>query len=246
MSEWWDRYLFDDLIGLEAAAVTSDGSRHIGPFVRFGDYLTVDDTCVFTRKDKGDGVRLMEEVDHVRLRPEEPFWQGRFLDELEGVRVRVEFGGRRGAFEGPLEPFDGVLGIRAGGVERHTPADNTGERYDPRMEETRNSGRIESHPDIARLYEQFAHETAHAIRGEVEGPYVMDLYLDDAGQPHVIELNPQSNSGLYALDMDALLTAIRDNPEQFMPDPSRGGMPGCLGVREEDSICFFQIPTGNH
>lgn len=91
MSEWWDRYLFDDLIGLEAAAVTSDGSRHIGPFVRFGDYLTVDDTCVFTRKDKGDGVRLMEEVDHVRLRPEEPFWQGRFLDELEGVRVRVEF-----------------------------------------------------------------------------------------------------------------------------------------------------------
>lgn len=36
MSEWWDRYLFDDLIGLEAAAVTSDGSRHIGPFVRFG------------------------------------------------------------------------------------------------------------------------------------------------------------------------------------------------------------------
>ena len=27
----------------------------------------------------------------------------------------VEFGGRRGAFEGPLEPFDGVLGIRAGG-----------------------------------------------------------------------------------------------------------------------------------
>lgn len=115
MSEWWDRYLFDDLIGLEAAAVASDGSRHIGPFVRFGDYLTVDDTCVFTRKDKGDGVRLMEEVDHVRLRPEEPFWQGRFLDELEGVRVRVEFGGRRGAFEGPLEPFDGVLGLRAGG-----------------------------------------------------------------------------------------------------------------------------------
>lgn len=26
MSEWWDRYLFDDLIGLEAAAVTSDAN----------------------------------------------------------------------------------------------------------------------------------------------------------------------------------------------------------------------------
>lgn len=44
--------------------------------------------------------------------------------------------------------------------------------------------------------------------------------------------NPEFDCGLYALDMDALLTAIRDNPEQFMPDPSRGGMPGCLGVRE--------------
>lgn len=40
----------------------------------------------------------------------------------------------------------------------------------------------------------------------------------------------------FALDMDALLTAIRDNPEQFMPDPSRGGMPGCLGVREESVV----------
>ena len=144
-------------------------------------------------------------------------------------RVRMRYEYRMQVIGG--EPVCG-----AGCVERYTPADNTGERYDPRMEETRNDGRIESHPDIARLYEAFALETAHAIRGEVEGPYVMDLYLDDAGQPHVIELNPQSNSGLYALDMDALLTAIRDNPEQFMPDPSRGGMPGCLGVREETCI----------
>ena len=104
------------------------------------------------------------------------------------------------------------------------------------MEETRNSGRIESHPDIARLYEAFAHEAAHAIRGEVEGPYVIDLYLGDDDRPHVIELNGQSNSGLYALDMDALLTAIGHEPAQFMPDPSRGGMPGCLGIREEKMI----------
>ena len=139
-------------------------------------------------------------------------------------------------YEYRIHVIGGQPACGAGCVERFTPADNTGERYDPRMEETRNNGRIESHPDIARLYEAFALEAAHAIRGEVEGPYVMDLYLDDAGQPHVIELNPQSNSGLYALDMDVLLTAIRDNPEQFMPDPSRGGMPGCLGVREESVV----------
>lgn len=79
-------------------------------------------------------------------------------------------------------------------------------------------------------------ESRRKTTGFSRGEEVKDLYLDDAGRPHVIELNPQSNSGLYALDMDVLLTAIRDNPEQFMPDPSRGGMPGCLGVREETCI----------
>lgn len=139
-------------------------------------------------------------------------------------------------YEYRMQVIGGEPVCGAGCIERFTPADNRDDRYDPRMEETRNSGRIESHPDIARLYEQFAHETAHAIRGEIEGPYVMDLYLDDAGQPHVIELNPQSNSGLYALDMDALLTAIGNNPAQFMPDPKRTATPGCLGVGEGEAI----------
>lgn len=183
-----------------------------------------------------------EQSDEYGGKPERiPFaawrWTGYDLALFEGepdaalVQQRV-----RMRYEYRVQVIGGEPVCGAGCVERHTPADNTGERYDPRMEETRNDGRIESHPDIARLYEAFALEAAHAIRGEVEGPYVMDLYLDDAGQPHVIELNPQSNSGLYALDMDALLTAIRDNPEQFMPDPSRSGMPGCLGVREESVV----------
>lgn len=139
-------------------------------------------------------------------------------------------------YEYRMQVIGGKPVCGAGCIERFTPADNRGDRYDPRMEETRNSGRIESHPDIARLYEAFALEAAHAIRGEVEGPYVMDLYLDDAGRPHVIELNPQSNSGLYALDMDALLTAIGNNPAQFMPDPKRTATPGCLGVRGGEAI----------
>lgn len=183
-----------------------------------------------------------EQSDEYGGKPERiPFaawrWAGYDLALFEGkpdavlVQQRV-----RMRYEYRVQVIGGEPVCGAGCIERFTPADNRGNRYDPRMEETRNSGRIESHPDIARLYEAFAHEAAHAIRGEVEGPYVMDLYLDDAGQPHVIELNPQSNSGLYALDMDALLTAIRDNPEQFMPDPSRSGMPGCLGVREESVV----------
>lgn len=164
-------------------------------------------------------------------------WAGYDLALFEGepdavlvqqkVRMRYEY---------RVQVIGGEPVCGAGCVEQHTPADNTGEPYDPRMEGTRNDGRVESHPDIARLYEAFAHEAAHAIRGEVEGPYVMDLYLDDAGQPHVIELNPQSNSGLYALDMDALLTAIRDEPGEFMPDPARTVSPGCLGIRGAEAI----------
>lgn len=156
-----------------------------------------------------------------------------FEGEPDAVLVQQK---ARMRYEYRMQVIGGEPVCGAGCIERFTPADNRGNRYDPRMEETRNSGRIESHPDIARLYEQFAHEAAHAIRGEVEGPYVMDLYLDDAGRPHVIELNPQSNSGLYALDMDALLTAIGNNPAQFMPDPKRTATPGCLGVREGEAI----------
>lgn len=169
-----------------------------------------------------------EQSDEYGGKPERiPFaawrWAGYDLALFEGEpdAVLVQQKARM-RYEYRVQVIGGEPVCGAGCIERFTPADNRGDRYDPRMEETRNSGRIESHPDIARLYEAFALEAAHAIRGEVEGPYVMDLYLDDAGRPHVIELNPQSNSGLYALDMDALLTAIRDNPEQFMPETRRG------------------------
>lgn len=170
-----------------------------------------------------------------------PFSAGAWLDwelclledEPDAVLVQQRV---RMRFEYRVQVIGGEPVCGAGCVERFTPADNRGERYDPRMEETRNSGHIESHPLIAGLYEQYAHEVADAIRGEVTGPYVMDLFLGDDGWPHVVELNPQSNAGLYALDMDALLTAVGDDPLQFMPDPSLGGMPGCLGVREEESI----------
>ena len=79
--------------------------------------------------------------------------------------------------------------------------------------------------------------------GFSRGEEVKDLYLDDAGRPHVIELNPQSNSGLYALDMDALLTAIGNNPAQFMPDPKRTATPGCLGVRGGRRSDGFRVST---
>ncbi len=182
------------------------------------------------------------QADEYGGRPERiPFaawrWTGYDLALFEGEPDAVLVQQKtRMRYEYRIHVIGGRPACGAGCIERFTPADNQGDRYDPRMEETRNSGRIESHPDIARLYEAFTHEAAHAIRGEVEGPYVIDLYLGDDDRPHVIELNGQSNSGLYALDMDALLTAIGHEPAQFMPDPSRGGMPGCLGIREEKMI----------
>lgn len=45
----------------------------------------------------------------------------------------------------------------------------------------------------------------------------MDLATID-GMPCIIELNRMNNAGLYALDMDALSTAVNRHPEQFTPE----------------------------
>nr|WP_276312784.1 ATP-grasp domain-containing protein [Bifidobacterium felsineum] len=118
----------------------------------------------------------------------------------------------------------------AGCIERFTPLDNHGERFDPRMEETRGNGRIESHPFIAQLYADHAEQVHKAIAGHVTGHYTIDLYLGDDGRPHVLELNDGANSGLYALHMDPLLEAIRDNPRMFTPPRPAGRLSELMEV----------------
>ncbi|MBT1162915.1 ATP-grasp domain-containing protein [Bifidobacterium sp. SO1] len=156
-------------------------------------------------------------------------WTGiRYEGEPDSVFVQQRV---RMRFEYRVFVIGGRPVCGAGCIENHTPLDNTGDAYDPWMEETRNNRKPESHPLIAGLYEQYAYEVAHAIRGDVEGPYTLDLYLGDDGQPHVLELNPMRNAGLYALNMDRLLEAVSANPGEFTPKPAPMG-----DVMESDDV----------
>lgn len=106
----------------------------------------------------------------------------------------------------------------AGCVERLTPADNHGDPVHPLMERTRSCGKLEQRDLLAMKYMEFAEQVHESIREEVKGPYCMDLYTGEDGQPHVIELNAYPNCGLYAVDMTTLLEAVRDNPGEFTAD----------------------------
>ncbi|WP_158276284.1 ATP-grasp domain-containing protein [Bifidobacterium callitrichidarum] len=139
-------------------------------------------------------------------------WEGEPDAILVQQRVRMRW-------EYRIHVIGGEVVCGAGCIERYTPADNRGERFDPRMEEIRNDGSIESHPPIVELYAEYAREVAKTIASDVTGPYVIDLYVGDDGRPHVIELNSQTNAGLYALDMDILLDAVNRHPEEYsIPD----------------------------
>lgn len=107
----------------------------------------------------------------------------------------------------------------AGCVERFTPIDNAGDRYDPRMEGHRHDGRIIRRADLAASYAAYAETLAERFADVITGPYVMDLYWGVDDRPHVIELNRLANAGLYSIDMTALLTAVRDHPQEFTPQP---------------------------
>ena len=66
-------------------------------------------------------------------------------------------------------------------------------------------------PDIAMRYRH----AARAITAEItaERPeikdYTLDLALDKDGQVVIVELNPMTNYGLYAADVDQIVTALR-------------------------------------
>lgn len=161
-----------------------------------------------------------------RLTPEEALsfdagmwfeWEDvRFEDEPDGVLVQELTDMRR---EYRVFVIGGQPVCGAGCIERCTPADNEA-TFDPKMEDRRNDGQAVSRPGTVETYRRFAVEAARLIadEGYIRGPYVMDLATID-GMPCIIELNRMNNAGLYALDMDALLTAVNRHPEQFTPEP---------------------------
>lgn len=140
----------------------------------------------------------------------------RFDGDTDGVlvqeTVRMEYEYRMFIVNG--EPVCG-----AGCVEENTPVDNHA-TFDSMMQRTRNASPVETRADIAERYRRFAFHAARIIHEEgiITPAYVMDVAMID-GQPGIVELNGSANAGLYALDMTALVTAMRDHPEQYVPTP---------------------------
>lgn len=110
MSDWWAGRTLDSLDGVRVN-VFEQGRRYGGCLQQRGDHLTLIDTCmaftVFCQDGQGK-VKPVFPLPDIREAPGDPFWQGRFLDELEGVTVTaVLHDGRR--LRGVLSRRDDTL-----------------------------------------------------------------------------------------------------------------------------------------
>lgn len=100
----------------------------------------------------------------------------------------------------------------AGCIEAFTPLNNTGDRFDNRVETLRNQSEVISDPETVQRYQEFA--AAYAIEWAVEHGdhmmYSLDLAIDArTGNVVAIEMNPMLNLGLYACHADALVDAVQ-------------------------------------
>lgn len=101
----------------------------------------------------------------------------------------------------------------AGCIEHHTPWDRIpGNTFDPQLQATRNAAPVRQDPERVAAYRRFAAAAASALRSERPDlkDYALDLAVDAAGTPLIVELNPIGPSGLYACQIHKLLRAIRD------------------------------------
>ena len=123
---------------------------------------------------------------------------------------------------------DGKPVVGAGNVEALTPAQSRGLVVDPRAEEVRGSGIVVSDVNIVEQLHAFATSAAADIVADarhmdVRGwarPFVLDVAMIN-GAPGIVELNGVQNAGLYALDVDKLLTALLATENPPVP-PSMG------------------------
>lgn len=100
----------------------------------------------------------------------------------------------------------------AGCIEAFTPLDRLPDQaFDPRVEIERNKTRPHEDPDLVARYVAFAEDFAGSWAAEVgeQTAYTLDLCLDAQSRTIVpIELNPITNTGLYAADPDLLARAL--------------------------------------
>lgn len=92
----------------------------------------------------------------------------------------------------------------AGNIEDFTWLQNT-EKFDPQLQEIRNQTKVEFQPKIRNQLLEFAQKTAKEITPFFKTKdFVLDVAIIN-GKPGIIELNPLSNSGLYACDIKILV-----------------------------------------
>lgn len=110
--------------------------------------------------------------------------------------------------------INGEVVCGAGCVEKYSPIWNTGNAFDPQVESQRGENDITINPDLVEHYKIFATKALAAFRAHdplfLDGTIDLALITNTQGQTSIgiIEINPASNAGQYALDTNALIRAI--------------------------------------
>lgn len=107
---------------------------------------------------------------------------------------------------------DGELVCSAGCIEHLTPLDNEA-RIDPKLRKTRCVDEVVRDQDLANELAQFAVDAWHKMNAAASQnrPVGGDICIDVAlinGRPGIVEVNPLSHLGLYAMDATAMIGAI--------------------------------------
>lgn len=108
----------------------------------------------------------------------------------------------------------GEIVCGAGCIEKYSPIWNTGNAFDPQIEDQRGTDTITTNPALVEQYKTFATNALAAFRAHdhlfLNGTIDLALMTDTQGQTRIgiIEINPASNAGQYALDTDTLVHAI--------------------------------------
>ena len=132
----------------------------------------------------------------------------------------------------------------AGCVESHIPACKDGPgAFDAKTEPRRNQGGVADH-GLASGYAAFAQGVADAMRAAdpdmLSG--TIDLATGAEGMPLVIETNPASQFGLYAIDFRDVLTAIVAHADSRLP-ATDGGTARCPTWRQKLPDTLHLRPT---
>jgi len=118
----------------------------------------------------------------------------------------------------------------AGCIEEHTPLDNLGDTFDPRVRRSRpQRSAVETRPEVVVDLVAFGSRVVADLAAEVPdlGTYVLDVALGSNGAPLAIELNGMLNAGLYAVNPTLITRAMADAPHTSMP--TRPAMMAGLG-----------------